>query len=1400
MAFATHKDTPGRQAANILELDLDYCSRSYGVSPCTADLALQNFIIRSQELDNAAWAKVAATVSANVENDPLLGALTVDEVIEDATASAQHRVSDTTQTSDFLDNEVLTLSAYVKQGVGVRNPHLLFASGSEVLRATFDLANGTLLGTSDEFNALVLSANIYPVPGAIGWFRISLTGQIDPNSSGTTSVNYSLQMVDGITIFYDGDNTSSLRWFGAQLRRGFLPGKYAVTTSAIVDGMGVADDLCFNTFGTCQDTANYLKAIPPSGTPIDYNIVEKDLSIDISNASWADVSGFVINQANLVNGDDYLILVNSHLTHSASSSLNTNYVRLVDESDALMPGSEYRFEAVTANVDDEGLAYQYVNWITAAPGVGDGLIQMQAQQTTPSGAVSINGFRAFSINLTQIGTNNYARDRNTAGVAISSAAWSVVETITLPSSAGDYVIFGCVQCSGFGGNSAMPTRIRVDAATTLIQSDHDIEDSTGLKVHARWTVLQGASGGESITLEQTAIGGITYNNVFASLVAIRLDVFAAHFIVAGDPIDPANNDVYDALSDTYIAPFAGDYLFFASLIEDWSGSGKSGQQRVNLDIDEVGMITYAGDHVYASDHGQISTHNKQVFPNSSAALQSGSSVDVSLNVNPAASFGNNELTNGVIWGFVPTIASPDSDRTLRFIDTLQRPYQFLDYYPNILSIRYASTVLKPGGNLSIRGQVTVTLQDFATTDNKIDDYVRERSYNPEDQGTFFGKLKARSQYYIGRPMRVLEGYLDDASLSDFRQREYIIDDISGPTASGQVVIKGKDILSLAADVRAKCPTASTGTVAVAVTVGAGSVTVSTGDGAQYDPTTVDKHIRINDEIMRVDSRATDVLTVTRGQGGTDPAAHEIGDGIQACKTYEDTPVIDVVQDLLENFANIPASFIPYTDWQAEEAESLSGYDMETIITEPSGVLSLLKEIAEITLIDLWYDDVDQEIKLKLQTPFTEVTETVNDNEDILKDSLKVRDLNNQRLTRVLIYYGIRNYAEKLKDAENFSFINFEIEADKESANKYNDERIKVIYSRWFDSTNATQVALTSTRLLDRFGITPKQIVFNLDAKDVERLKTGDVFDVISRIEQDIDGTDATNRYQVIESKALRPSSQYMYKADAFFQDPQADSLTINSDEVDYDIFVELGGPPGPVDVTLTINSTFTVSATNGNPAIKTEGMHPDSTLRIVNNGDVKGYGGNAAKGGNVSGRWDFEPGMGCIGGDNGYDGDNGQSGGDAIDTTLDITIDNANGNIWAGAGGGGGGGADSTFNDYGGGGGGGGGIGTDTGNLGVGGVANVIGLGPGCSVTNTDGSPGTVGSGSAAGTGGLGGGNGGDGGDGGADWGDDGDDGQDGVEQVKGTGGPGGYAVRLNGNAIVWEGGFTAAKVKGDVA
>lgn len=991
MTFQTKSLEVGRRAANILELDLDRCSRSYGVSPCTADLALQNFVRQSHALATTPWSTLNASITANSTANPIDGTVDADTLVEDSTAAAQHRVAAATTATPLVPSAINTMSGYAFQGSGSRNAVLAFWDGTDILRAIFDLDTQSLVTSSASGNAVVDSAKIHAVPGQQGWFRLTLSGQLDPADDTPVNVNYAPQLADGSNLSYNGDGASSIVYYGMQLRAGRFAGIYAPTTTTAVDGMGTVDDACYNTFGTCQDTANY------SNTP----------------------------------------------------------------------------------------------------------------------------------------------------------------------------------------------------------------------------------------------------------------------------------------------------------------------------------------------------------------------------------------------------------QTYRFIERLNLPVDAIDAYPAITNISYGSTRLVPGGGLAVRGKVTVSLQDFITNDEYIDDYRRDRTYDAESQGTFFGKLIARNKFYIGRTMRVKEGYIDEPfDLANFRTRQYIIEDIVGPDKNGKVQIIGKDPLTLAANNKAKCPVPSTGTLSAALGT-SGNPVLQTGEGSLY---TAGEHIRIDDEIMLVNSISVDTLNVLRAQGGTTAAAHDDDASVQECKTYTDEPVIDIVQDLLENFAGIDSSFIPFTDWEAEETESLTGYNLTTIISEPTGVQKLLKEIVEITLLDIWYSDVDQEIKLKLQTPYTSVTQSLNDDYNVLAKSLRLKADNKQRLTRCLIYYGIINYAKDLTETANYRFANFEIEADKEGANKFNDIKTKVLFTRWMDSSNSVQIALTSQRLLDRFGNMPLEVSFDLDAKDVPTLQTGDVYDLETRIIQGVNGLPVSTRFQVIETKPIKPSSQYRYTSLAFFEDPQTDTLTITTDETDYDVFVELGGPPGPVDVTLTINNGVTVRGNNG-PAITTAGLHPDSTISIVNNGTIYGRAGNAGAGGNANIFGEFETECtiwGNVGG-----GSSGISGGDAISIQIaSVEIDNTNGFIFGGGGGGGGGTgwrSSSVITAYGGGGGG-GGRGAQGSTAGAGGVATASSFGCGPETT-ADGAAGTAGTEGAAGTGGLKGGNfAGDGGDGG-DWGEAGQAGSSGA-----SGGNGGYAVRLNGASITWLGGNTAAKVKGSVA
>lgn len=224
-------------------------------------------------------------------------------------------------------------------------------------------------------------------------------------------------------------------------------------------------------------------------------------------------------------------------------------------------------------------------------------------------------------------------------------------------------------------------------------------------------------------------------------------------------------------------------------------------------------------------------------------------------------------------------------------------------------------------------------------------------------------------------------------------------------------------------------------------------------------------------------------------------------------------------------------------------------------------------------------------------------------------------------------------------------------------------------------------------------------------------------------------------------------------------------LTIAADTANYNVRTAAGSPAFAADVTVTINAGVQVYSTSAaNPAFDFgTGWPVGTTLKLINNGEVFGCGGNGASAVAFS------------------SGANGSAGGDAIKLNGNIaSIDNTAGYVRGGGGGGGSGGSGNLGTN--GGGGGGGGAGRNAGGGGAG---------------TTGGSNGSPGSLLAPGGGGGGINSGGDGGRGGYAY-EPGFDGQESLDfNPGGTGGAAGYAVRRNGGVPIWLGGNNPTQVRG---
>jgi len=195
------------------------------------------------------------------------------------------------------------------------------------------------------------------------------------------------------------------------------------------------------------------------------------------------------------------------------------------------------------------------------------------------------------------------------------------------------------------------------------------------------------------------------------------------------------------------------------------------------------------------------------------------------------------------------------------------------------------------------------------------------------------------------------------------------------------------------------------------------------------------------------------------------------------------------------------------------------------------------------------------------------------------------------------------------------------------------------------------------------------------------------------------------------------------------------ALTIAANTNNYNIFSSKGGTysAGKSNITLTINSGVTVGSTStGTYALETgTGWATGDTITIVNNGTVKGRGGDGGAGSTVNANNNSN-----IGPDSYPNGGNGNAGGNAFRAQFVTTFTN-NGSVYGGGGGGGGGGgfqfASGKSAFIAGGGGGGGGAGVNAGSGGAGGGATFQNVANDFTHSGDSGSSGTSTSGGAGG-------------------------------------------------------------------
>lgn len=483
-------------------------------------------------------------------------------------------------------------------------------------------------------------------------------------------------------------------------------------------------------------------------------------------------------------------------------------------------------------------------------------------------------------------------------------------------------------------------------------------------------------------------------------------------------------------------------------------------------------------------------------------------------------------------------------------------------FPTLLGVSSQPTVLSPGQGLGVRSSVSLTIQDHPWTDNWTDPYRSLRTYDPDRQGTFWGRLVARQRYYPNRLLRVYSGFLEaDGSYdpANFKVRTYILTKITGPNPNGQVTIEGVDPLRLADGEKSKWPVACRTTLSANISSSAttfdvidpgpafnpadpANPIVAWWDGVDITPPAhaainfdSGHYVKIGDEIMLVTGLTSTVVgdgtgvwhfTVTRANmpsfydfSRNIAIAHAAGDTVQICWEFDHLMVYDILLFLLSYVAKVDTlvpGVLPYNDWVAHFDAKFPNYSYATLLCNPMAVKDLLTEITQLGVLIFWHERDSQVVAKGLQ--FVQLLgPQINDDKSIIKESVSVADDQTLLMTEHWLYFDMTWPLANMDLWQTYRVVDVQANLERESAVEFAKPYIKQVKSRWLEGSMVGLATDIGALQVLQYQDLRKILTWTMDPKD-DSFWVGDTVGVATKYVQDQYGSPAIKNVLVTQVK------------------------------------------------------------------------------------------------------------------------------------------------------------------------------------------------------------------------------------------------------------------------------------------
>lgn len=427
--------------------------------------------------------------------------------------------------------------------------------------------------------------------------------------------------------------------------------------------------------------------------------------------------------------------------------------------------------------------------------------------------------------------------------------------------------------------------------------------------------------------------------------------------------------------------------------------------------------------------------------------------------------------------------------------------QDVDVIPSISDIKFTSARLAPGDDLGTRSKLDLSFIDHPHPDtgDGLDKYFAERSYNPYLQGSFWPKFRARQPYLRGRDIVWYNGEVGQ-TLEEMEARYLVVENFNGPTEDGVFSISALDPLKMLDGDRAQCPVLSEGRLSVDIDNAVTSFTITpSGIGSTYYTS---GYVSLGGSESVSYTRVGDVFTIVRAQLNSDAKEHKAQDRVQQIEVFDSMKASDIINRLMTVFAYIPQDWVPVTEWNAEDDAYLrrvfTGY-----VAEPTAVNKLVAELMQQCGLSVWWDMIARLMRFRVLRQITTATDFY-DETVYNKDTFKIREQQDKRISQVWTFYGQVNPLLNLDDRYNYR--SSVLTVDLEATANYGQSSIKKIYSRWIAQGGRTTAERVNSLQISRYRVPPRMFSFSLtrDAQNNPELGAG--YQLSHRVIQNANGS------------------------------------------------------------------------------------------------------------------------------------------------------------------------------------------------------------------------------------------------------------------------------------------------------